>query len=154
MYDKPIQDYYDNDVSQCYGCGYSNTHGHQIKTHWDGKKSVTRFLPKTYHTAIPGYVYGGLIASLIDCHGTGTAAAAMAEKRGMDLTTTNAPRFVTASLQVSYLKPTPTDTELTLTGKVREITERKVIVDIQLSANTTVCAEGTVISVEMRPQQK
>lgn len=154
MNGKPIQEYYDNDVSQCYGCGHLNTYGHQIKTFWDGKESVTRYTPKEYHTAIPGYVYGGLIASLIDCHGTGTAAAAMADKRGIDLTAVHAPRFVTASLQVNYLKPTPTGTELKITGKVREITERKVVVEIKLIANNTVCAEGTVISVEMRPSKK
>ena len=47
--------------------------GLQIKSYWDGDETVTRFTPRPQHTAIPGYVYGGLIASLIDCHSTGTA---------------------------------------------------------------------------------
>ena len=70
-----FQDYYPENVAHCYGCGKSNPDGHQIKTYWDGDETVTRYTPRPEHTAIPGYVYGGLLASLIDCHGTGTAAA-------------------------------------------------------------------------------
>ena len=69
-----FQDYYPEDVAHCYGCGRLNPQGHQIKSYWDGDETVARFTPLPYHTAIPGYVYGGLVASLIDCHGTGTAA--------------------------------------------------------------------------------
>ena len=64
---KAFQDYYGENVSHCYGCGSLNRHGHRIKTHWDGDESVTRFTPEPFHTAVPGYVYGGLLASLIDC---------------------------------------------------------------------------------------
>ena len=76
-----FQDFYPENVAHCYGCGRLNGHGHQIKTYWEGDESVTRFRPQPYHTAIPGFVYGGLLASLIDCHGTGTAAAAISTAR-------------------------------------------------------------------------
>ena len=76
MTEKAFQEYYPEHLSHCYGCGTMNELGHQIKSYWDGEESVCHFQPKPYHTAIPGYVYGGLLASLIDCHGTGTAAAA------------------------------------------------------------------------------
>ena len=72
-----FQDHYPDALAHCYGCGKLNEHGHQIKSYWDGDESICHFMPKPYHMAIPGYVYGGLLASLIDCHGTGTAAAAM-----------------------------------------------------------------------------
>ena len=75
--DKCFQDYYDDDMNHCYGCGQLNDRGLRIQSRWEGDEAVARFEPKHYHTAIPGYVYGGLIASLIDCHGTGTAAAAV-----------------------------------------------------------------------------
>ena len=74
---KAFQDYYPENLSHCYGCGAKNEHGHRIKTFWEGEETVTHFTPEAYHTAIPGFTYGGLLASLIDCHGTGTAAAAM-----------------------------------------------------------------------------
>jgi len=95
---KAFQDFYSDSVAHCYGCGRLNEHGLQIKTHWDGDESVTEYTPRPYHTAIPGYVYGGLIASLIDCHGTGTAAAAAYRQDGRDMDTKPAYRCVTASL--------------------------------------------------------
>ena len=64
MTDKAFQDYYTDDFSHCYGCGKHNSQGHQIKSYWDGDQSVALFTPKPYHTAVPGFVYGGLIASL------------------------------------------------------------------------------------------
>ena len=75
MSQKAFQDYYPDDLSHCYGCGRLNEHRHQIKSFWDGEETVCTFHPRPYHTAIPGFVYAGLIASLIDCHGTGTASA-------------------------------------------------------------------------------
>lgn len=149
MTDKAFQDYYPDHLSHCYGCGRLNEHGLQIKSYWDGDETVCRFEPRPYHTAIPGYVYGGLIASLIDCHGTGTAAAAMyrAENRAMD--TEPAFRFVTASLRVDYLRPTPLDTTLQVRAQVKEIKGRKVVVSMSLSAHGEVCARGEVVAVQM-----
>jgi len=144
-----FQDHYPENVAHCYGCGRLNSAGHQIKTVWEGDESVTRFQPKPEHTAIPGFVYGGLLASLIDCHSTGTAAAAMyrAENRAMD---SQPPfRFVTGSLQVSYLKPTPLGPVLEIRGKVREIKGRKVIVDTTVYADGVVTATGEVVALQM-----
>ncbi len=149
MISKAIQDYYPDDVAHCYGCGKLNEYGHQIKTFWEGDETVTKFTPKEYHTAIPGYVYGGLIASLIDCHGTGTAALAAYRAEGRDYTTQPAFRFVTASLRVDYLKPTPIGAELVLRGKVLEIKGKKVISEITVSVNGTITARGEVIAVQM-----
>lgn len=146
---KAIQDYYPDDVAHCYGCGRLNKQGHQIKSYWDGEETVTKFLPKEYHTAIPGYVYGGLIASLIDCHGTGTAALAAYRAENRDYDTLPAFRFVTASLQVNYLKPTPLGVELELRGKVVEVKGKKVVSEITLSANGQITAKGKVIAVQM-----
>jgi acyl-coenzyme A thioesterase PaaI-like protein len=149
-----IQDYYPDDVAHCYGCGRLNEYGHQLKSYWEGDETVTRFIPRPYHTAIPGYVYGGLIASLIDCHGTGTAAAAAARASGMKLDADSvppmhAPRYVTASLKVDYLRPTPLGPELEVRGSVKEASERKVVVDATLSAEGVVTARGTVVAVRM-----
>jgi acyl-coenzyme A thioesterase PaaI-like protein len=149
MTEKAFQDYYPDHLAHCYGCGRLNDEGYRIKSHWEGDESVSRFTPKPYHVSIPGYVYGGLIASLIDCHGTGTAAAAAyaAEGRGMD---TDPPRrFVTASLKVDYLKPTPLGVELEVRGTVKEIKGRKVVVTAALSAAGEVCATGEVVCVQV-----
>ena len=146
---KAFQDYYGENVSHCYGCGSRNAHGHRIRTHWDGDESVTRFTPEPFHTAVPGFVYGGLIASLIDCHSTGTAAAAMYRAEGRAMDTRPAFRFVTGSLQVSYLKPTPLGIELELRGKVVEIKGRKVVVETTVLAGGVATAKGTVVALQM-----
>lgn len=146
---KPIQDYYPDDVAHCYGCGRLNEHGHQIKSFWEGDETVSHFMPKDYHTAIPGYVYGGLIASLIDCHGTGTAALAAYRAENREHDTLPAHRFVTASLQVDYLRPTPIGSELELRGKIIEIKGKKVISEITVSLNGVITARGKVIAVKM-----
>ncbi len=149
MSEKAFQDYYPDQLSYCYGCGRLNEHGLQIKSYWDGDETVARYTPRPYHTAIPGYVYGGLIASLIDCHGTGTAAAAAYRAAGRDMDTLPAFRYVTASLKVDYLRPTPLGVELEVRGRVKEIKGRKVVVEAALSAGGEVCARGEVVAVQM-----
>jgi acyl-coenzyme A thioesterase PaaI-like protein len=149
MTKKAFQDYYPDSVSHCYGCGRLNEDGLQIKSYWDGEESVCRFQPRPYHTAIPGYVYGGMIASLIDCHATGTASAAAYQDAGREMGTEPWFRFVTASLHVDYLRPTPIDCQLELRGKVKEIKNRKVVVTVELSAHGEVCARGEVVAVQM-----
>lgn len=149
-YDKKgVQDYYPDDVAHCYGCGSLNEYGHQLKTFWVGDETVSRFTPKDYHTAIPGYVYGGLIASLIDCHGTGTAALAAYKNENREPGTNPPFRFVTASLQVDFIKPTPLGIELELRGKIFEVKGKKVISEISLYADNKLTAKGKVIAVQM-----
>lgn len=149
MDQKAFQDHYKDEYSVCYGCGRLNPHGHQIKSYWDGDESVCSFMPKPHHTAIEGYVYGGLIASVIDCHGTGTAAAATFRQAGRPMGTEPDFRFVTASLHVDYLRPTPIDAPMELRGKVEEIKGRKVAVSITLTSQGQVCAKGRVVAVQL-----
>ncbi len=146
---KAFQDYYPDILSHCYGCGRLNDHGLQIKSYWDGEESVAVFTPRPSHTAIPGFVYGGLIASLIDCHSTGTAAAAAYKAEGREMDTEPAFRYVTASLHVNYLRPTPIDGPLEIRGKVKEIKGKKVVIESTLSAKGLICATGEVVAVQM-----
>ena len=144
-----FQDYYPDELSYCYGCGRLNEHGLQLKSYWEGEETVAVFHPIPYHIAIPGYVYGGLIASLIDCHGTGTAAAASYHHEGREMGTDPPLRFVTASLQVDYLRPTPLGVPLEVRGRVEEVSARKVVVKATVSANGEICARGRVVAVKM-----
>ncbi len=149
MSENAFQDYYPDEFNQCYGCGKHNAHGHQLKSRWDGDESVAFFTPKPYHTAVPGFVYGGLIASLVDCHGTGTAAAAAYREQGRPMGSEPTLRFVTAALHVDFLTPTPLGVALEVRGKVEEITPKKVIVAIEVKAGEKICAKGTVVTVRI-----
>jgi acyl-coenzyme A thioesterase PaaI-like protein len=147
--EQAFQDYYPDNVAHCYGCGRLNEHGLHVQSYWDGEESVCTFYPRPYHTAIPGYVYGGLIASLIDCHSTGTAAAAAYRAEGRDMDTAPARRFVTASLHVDYLRPTPIEGPLELRSQVKEIKGRKIVVATTLSVDGKLCARGEVVAVQL-----
>jgi len=144
-----IQDLYPDDFAHCYGCGRLNPEGLHIRTEWDGREGVARLLPGEHHVALPGFVYGGLIASLIDCHGIGTAAAAAMAAAGLRPGWDPSPRFVTAALSVDYLRPTPTGTELVVRARPIEVGERKVVVEASVSAGGAECARGRVVAVRM-----
>jgi acyl-coenzyme A thioesterase PaaI-like protein len=149
MTDKSFQEHYPDVLAHCYGCGVLNKHGYQIKSYWAGEESVCYFTPEPYHIAVPGYVYGGLLASLIDCHGTGTAAAAAyrAERRAM--TSLPSLRFLTASLHVDFLKPTPLGVPLEIRGRATELKGRKVVVEEWISANGVVTVRGKVVAIQV-----
>lgn len=147
-----VQDFYPDDLAHCYGCGRLNAAGLHVQSRWDGDETVAVLTPASHHTAIPGYVYGGLIASLVDCHGTGSAALAALRAAGHEPGSQPPPRFVTASLKVDFLKPTPMGPPLEARGRIVELKPRKVIVDVTVTANGDVCARGTVVAVVM-PEQ-
>jgi acyl-coenzyme A thioesterase PaaI-like protein len=149
MSEKAFQDYYPDHWSHCYGCGRLNEAGLQIKSYWDGDETVCLFTPRPQHTAIPGFVYGGLIASLIDCHGTGTAAAAAYQAEGRPMDSEPPIRFLTGTLNVKYLKPTPLGPPIELRGQLIEVKERKVVIEIKVSVAGTVTATGEVIAIQV-----
>ena len=97
---KAIQDYYSPEFAHCFGCGPANAQGLRLKSHVEGDETVARFVPPAYYTGgFPGHVYGGIIASLLDCHGAASAAAFAHCDRGRSLGDGGPPiRFVTASL--------------------------------------------------------
>ena len=155
-----VQDHYPEDTAHCYGCGRLNEHGHQLKTRWEGvpgERTVTRFTPRPEHTAMPGFVYGGLVASIIDCSGTGSAALAGTREAGLDLEADGALRFVTGTLEVRYHRPTPMGVELVVRGTIEEVKGRKVTVGLTVQAGEDgeEVASGRVIALrvpdEMRP---
>ncbi len=149
MSTKAFQDFYPDDLSHCYGCGRLNPDGLQIKSRWEGDEAVCIYTPRPYHTAIPGYVYGGLIASLIDCHSTGTASAAAHREAGREMGTEPSLRFLTAALHVNYLKPTPIDVPLEVRATIKEVKGRKVVIASRLLAEGQVCATGEVVAVQV-----
>jgi len=142
-----LQDLYPDDFAHCYGCGRLNTNGLHVRTEWIDGEGIARFQPAPYHMALPGYVYGGLIASVVDCHAIGTAAGASMTAAGRTPGRDTTPRFVTASLQVDFLRPTPLGLELTLRARPDLVDDRKVIVSVILSADGAECARARVIAV-------
>ncbi|MGG1675313.1 PaaI family thioesterase [Neobacillus sp. NRS-1170] len=147
---KAIQDEYPEDFAWCYGCGRMNEAGHHFRSGWHGEQTITIYTPEPEHMALPGFVYGGIVASLIDCHGTGSAALALHRKNGHEPgDSAEPPRFVTASLNVNFLKPTPNGVPLKAIGTVTEIHPKKFKVETEVYAEDTLCARGEVVAVVM-----
>lgn len=144
-----VQNHYPESFAHCFGCGRLNAYGHHVQTRWVDGEGLATFEPEPFHMALPGFVYGGLVASLIDCHSIGTAAAAAAEAWGVDFEEEGAPRFVTATLQVEFVKPTPLGPPLELRARPVEVGERKVLVESELSVEGVVTARGRVLAVRM-----
>lgn len=146
---KAFQDHYPDDFSWCYGCGRLNPRGLRIRSFRDREEAVCRFTPDPHHLSVPGFVYGGLLASLVDCHAMGTAADAAYRAEGREPGSGPALRFVTASLRVDFLRPTPHGPEIEVRARAREVKGRKVIVDARVLVGGGECVRGEVVAVRM-----
>lgn len=149
---RAIQDFYPDNFSHCYGCGKNNPAGHNLKSYLEGEDVVARFTPRAeYSGGVPNHVYGGMIASLLDCHGAASAAAFSYRAQNREMGDGGDPiRFVTASLKVDFLRPTPLGIELVIRGKLRSLDGRKVWVDLDLAANDVSCAKGEMLAILVR----
>lgn len=144
-----IQDGYPPEFAHCYGCGPGNPQGHHLKSHLVGDETVARFTPEPkYSGGVPDHVYGGMIASLLDCHGTASAAAYAARQEGLQ-PGSGAIRFVTASLTVDFKQPTPLGTELVLRGRLRSLEGRKAWIDLALTAGAATCATAQMLAIRL-----
>ncbi|MGH2403078.1 MAG: PaaI family thioesterase [bacterium] len=134
----------------CFGCGSLNQRGLRIKSYWAGDEAVCAWRPDPVHMAGPqGILNGGIIATIIDCHSICTAIADAYRREGRPLDSEPLIWYVTGSLQVSYLRPTPIDTEVTLRARVKERGEKKSVVVCSLSARGEECARGEILAVRV-----
>jgi acyl-coenzyme A thioesterase PaaI-like protein len=151
MSTRAIQDSYPPEFAHCYGCGTGNPHGHHLKSYLIGGETVARFTPdRRYTGGVPNHVYGGMIVSLLDCHGAASAAAFSGQKddRYAD-DRSQAIRFVTASLKVDFRQPTPLGIELLIKGRLRSLEGRKAWIDLTLIASEVTCAVGEMLAIRL-----
>lgn len=133
-------------INTCFCCGRDNPLGLRIKTYWDGHRGICRFKPQPHHTGPPGLLYGGLIASLFDCHSMATAMAAY-EAENRDPSSEPAILFLTANLNVDYLRPVPIESEVVLRARVEELSSRKAVAACRLRKRGVFCQRGRVIGI-------
>lgn len=136
--------------NHCYGCGPENDRGLQIKSYWDGEESVCDYLPRPEQCAGPTqFLYGGTIASLIDCHCVCTAIAHQYELEGRDIGEGEPIWCVTGRLEVSYLAPTAIDKPVQLRATIAESAGKKTSLKCTLLSAGQPVAEGTVIAIRV-----
>ena len=146
-----IQDFYPARFAHCYGCGVNNPHGHKLKSHLCGDVVEARFtVDPIYSGGVPYNAYGGLLASLLDCHGAASAAAFAYRAAGREMGDgANPLRFVTGTLTVRFHKPTPLNVELLLQGTLKSLSDRKAIIDLTLSTNGELHVSAEMIAIRL-----
>ena len=132
--------------SICFGCGPANEKGLQIDSYRCSEGLELRFTPSEEHQAFPGMVNGGIIGSILDCHGNWAAAIALMEADGLE----EPPCTVTAKYSVSLKRPTPTGVELHVLAEVEELMKDRAQIKMTLTANGKVCATGEGLFVAVK----
>lgn len=136
----------------CYGCGVANEVGLHIKSYWneDGTAVVASFQAQQYQNAgLPNVMYGGLVASLIDCHSIWTAIASTYRAEGREHGSAPSISYVTGKLEVSYRQPTPLDEPTILRATLEKLEGRKAIIHCTLGTANLVTAEATVLGIRI-----
>ncbi|WP_081290981.1 PaaI family thioesterase [Mycobacterium asiaticum] len=115
----------------CFGCGPANPRGLRLKSYpADGHVRAT-FAPWPEHDNGMGFLNGGIIATLLDCH---TAAGVMNEAaaQGWEAPPGVLIPFVTAGIDVRYLRPSPLDNEIELKAVIVKSSEAEIVCDAEL----------------------
>lgn len=137
----------------CWGCGQANEHGLRLQSMWseeEAGEAICVWQPQPYHVAAPGVVSGSILATLIDCHSAATATADAARREGVALGTPETPIYVTAKLEVAYLRPSPSAGPLTLRARVTEAGPNRTTVACAVySAAGEECARGTTVAARL-----
>lgn len=104
------------------------------------------FIPKEEHQAFPGMINGGIIGTLLDCHGNWTASIALMDQSKE----ASPPCTVTASYSINLRRPTPLDGIMKVRGEVTEISEDRARVSMTLEVNGNVCASGEGLFIAVK----
>jgi acyl-CoA thioesterase FadM len=135
----------------CFGCGTLNAHGLHIKSRWEGDELVCVWRPRPEHIGFPGYVYGGTIASVVDCHAIWAALSTHCRDAGHDLSSAPPPfAVVTGSLCVKYLEPALLDQALELRARIVEHRGRRSVVACSVRQGPVECATAEVVTVRVK----
>jgi len=138
-------------VAHCFGCGADNAYGLQLKSYWEGEEAVAEFLPEPHQCGwSPDVTYGGLIASLIDCHTCNLAIARLYRDARRPIGSEPKIDCATAQLNVSLMRPTAIDEPIRLVARIRNIDGRKIWVDCEVTSGSEVTARGEVLAIRLR----
>ncbi len=135
-------------ASRCFGCGPANEHGLRIESHEvPGTPGELRaaWQPLPHHAAFDGILNGGVIGTVLDCHGNWTAAMQLMRERNL----AGPPGCVTADYAIGLRRPTPVDRPVDLRAWAVETTGDRVVVDAELTSDGIITAtcRGTFVAV-------
>lgn len=134
----------------CFGCGSLNSEGLQIKSFWLGDEVVCAWRAQPKHIGHPDILYGGVIASVVDCHCIWTAVAHAHRQAGEEIGSSSEHKFVTAAMSLQYRKPVRIEDAVELRAHVVDCNDRKAVVRCSVHSANVLVAEAEVVAVRMR----
>lgn len=133
--------------SRCFGCGPANDRGLRLRSvvAEDGETLVAVWQARPEHEAFAGFVNGGILSTLLDCHANWTAVHHFMRRDRLE----RPPGCVTAELAVRFLRPTPSRGPLRLRARVVEASERSATVEatVEVDGVPTATARGRFVAV-------
>jgi acyl-coenzyme A thioesterase PaaI-like protein len=131
--------------NHCFGCGPANPKGLRIRSFEDDEGLRAEWTPEPHHEAFDGMLNGGIIGSLLDCHGNWAAAMHLMKMTGQE----TPPCTVTSEFHVKLLKVTPSNGPVQLRARVVESKGDRATVEAVLEAGgkTTATCRGVFVAV-------
>jgi acyl-coenzyme A thioesterase PaaI-like protein len=132
--------------SICFGCGPKNPAGLHLKSVRSGEALVAAWTPEPQHVAFSNFASGGIVSTLLDCHGNWAATYALMQSRKLSAP----PGTVTAELNVRFLRPTPVDREWHLRAWPAKVDGDRVWVEetLQVEGIHTASMNGLFVAVK------
>jgi uncharacterized protein (TIGR00369 family) len=127
-------------LNRCFGCGAANPSGLHLEflLATDGSVVCLPVIPEAFES-IPGYLHGGIIATLLD-----EAMSKAVRAQGHSA--------MTRHLQVDYLRPVPSSAPLRIEGRVLRSKSRSHWTEARiLNAQGTILAHAKAVFVVPRP---
>jgi acyl-coenzyme A thioesterase PaaI-like protein len=136
----------------CFGCGPSNEKGLRLRSHvGEGELIVASFAPWPEHDNGLGFLNGGIIATVLDCHSAAAVTHEAFENGWPPLPGADLP-YVTAGLDVRYLRPAPLHETVTLVGHVLRSSESEITAEVWLEWDGKQRARGEALWKRWRPR--
>jgi acyl-coenzyme A thioesterase PaaI-like protein len=136
----------------CFGCGPSNDKGLRLRSFPapDGTY-VAQFMPWPEHDNGVGFLNGGIISTVLDCH-SAAAVTVEADRRGWPPAPGASLAYVTAGLEVRYLRPSPLHDPVDLIASITAADESEMTVAVELTWDGKTRAAATAHWKRWRPR--
>jgi acyl-coenzyme A thioesterase PaaI-like protein len=135
----------------CFGCGHANAKGLKLRSYPADGFVTAAFEPWPEHDNGFGFLNGGIIATVLDCH-SGAAVFHRADQLGMEPAQGAPLLYVTAGLDLRYLRPVPLGQELELRAVVASADADQMTVEAELVWDGKPRAAATTLWKRWRPR--
>jgi acyl-coenzyme A thioesterase PaaI-like protein len=135
----------------CFGCGHANPKGFHLRSYVEGEITVAEFTPWPEHDNGFGFLNGGIISTVLDCHGAAVVLFEAAQRDWQAAPGAPVP-FITAGFDVKFLRPTPLGPTVRLIASPISIDESEIVVRSELEVDDKTRATMIATWLRFRPR--